>query len=358
MLKKKEITSLIINAIFAKMLLSFPRNTVVNSHNSAWIQVLFNFAAVIIIFFITTKVYKEKKCIIELADQKGGKWFKIPLGIIVFLILMINFLSIIRIFPETVKIVLLKDTPINIIVLLFAITAAFGAYMGIESISRIHYIFLPIAAFIFVIFLIMLAPYYDINNIMPILGSGMDKIFISGFKSLSLFSDIILLNVLLPHAKTLDDIKKGGFKAIIISGVSAVIVMLAYCLVYPYPVSENFVFPIYQLARVVHLSSFFSRFEAFFQFVWSILIMLYASLYIYAICLVLQKTFSLRFYKPLIFPVVVISYSVSLIPTSLVNTIKTESIIAGIDFPLAFILPVVFGLMTKRKKNNSITGKE
>lgn len=350
MLQKKEITSLIINAVFVKMLLSFPREILVNSANSAWIQVIYNIIAVLLIFFITVKIYKEKKSVIDIAEKKGGKWLKIPTGIIVFIILMVNFLSIIRIFPETVKIVLLKETPTNFIVLVFAAAAAFGAYMGIESISRIHYIFLPIAAFVLVLFLIMLIPHYQINNIMPLFGSGADKIFLSGFKSISMFSDIILLNILLPYAETLDDIKNGGFKAIIISGAAAAVIMLAYCLVYPYPVSENFIFPLYQMARMVNLSSFFSRFEAFFQFVWSILIMLYASFYIYAMCFVWQRTFSLKFHKPLIFPVVVIAFSLSLMPKSIVNAVNIEKIINSIIFLLAFIIPIIFGLMTKRRK--------
>ena len=57
MLQKKEITSLIINAVFVKMLLSFPREILVNSANSAWIQVIYNIIAVLLIFFITVKIY-------------------------------------------------------------------------------------------------------------------------------------------------------------------------------------------------------------------------------------------------------------------------------------------------------------
>lgn len=352
MLQRKEITGLIINALFVKMLLSFPREMVVNSANGAWIQMIYNVTVALLIFFITIKVYKQKKSVIDIAEEKGGKRLKIPTGIIVFIILMVNFLSIIRIFPETVRIVLLKDTPTNIIILVFAAAAAFGAYMGIESISRIHYIFLPIAAFVLILFLIMLIPGYKIENIMPVFGNGADKIFLSGFNSISMFSDIILLNILIPYAETLDDIKKAGFKAIIISGAASIAVMLAYCLMYPYPISENFIFPVYQLARMVNLSSFFSRFEAFFQFVWSILIMLYASFYVYAMCFVWQRTFSLKFHKPLIFPVIVIGFSISLLPQSIVSAVNIEKTINSIVFVLAFIIPIIFGLMTKRKKKH------
>ena len=350
MLHRKEITTLLINAIFVKMLLSFPRNIVANSANSAWIQLLYNTAIALLIFFITAKVYKEKKSVIDIADEKFGKWLKIPVGILISVILIVNFLSIIRIFPETVKIVLLNETDITVIILLFALAAAFGAYMGVESIAQIHYIFFPIAFTIFAAFVLMLIPFYDIDNIMPVMGNGADKIFLNGTAGVSLFSDIIILNLLMPHAKSINDVKNGGYRAILIGGGISVAVMLVYCLVYPHPVSEDFMFPLYQLARIAHLSSFFSRFEAIFQFMWSILVLLYASLYLYMICFVLQQTFALEYYKPLIFPVTVISYSLSLLPGSIVDTVNIERTINTFIFPLSFIIPLVFGFFTGRRR--------
>lgn len=346
MLRRKEITSLMINTIFAKMLIVFPRTLIINSGNAAWLQMLINIITVLIIFFITFSVYKEKKNIIEIAEEKCGKWFKILIGTILFLILASNFVSLIRIFPETINIVLLKDTPTTIILLLFAITAAFGAYMGIESISRIHYIFLPVAGAVLILFLIMLSPYYKTENLMPILGNGAEKLFLSGFKTTYLFSDLILLYILMPFTDTLYDIKHGGFKAIVISGTAAFLIITAYCLVFPYPLSENFVFPVYQLTKMVHLSTFFNRFEAFFQFIWSIMILLYASFYIYSMSFVLQQTFSLKYYKPMILPITVTLCSFSLIPENIRTVLYTEKILMLTISITVSILPFIFGLLT------------
>lgn len=350
MLHKKEITSLMINALFVKTLVFFPSIAVVNAENAAWIQVLFNLFIMLLIYYATAKVYSVKKNVIQIADEKGGKVLKIITGLVIFVILMINLLSVVRIFPEIVRIVLLKETPTNIVMIIFAVSSAIGAYMGIESIAKIHYIFMPIAAVIFFVFLVMLIPFYEIDNIMPVLGAGADKIFIKGFRTMSFFADLLLLNILIPYAHTLDDLKKSGLKSIIISGGLAVTVVLAYCLAYPNPISKDFIFPVYQLARMVHLSSFFSRFEAFFQFVWTILVMLYSSLYIYVLSAVWQQTFSLKFSKPLILPVSAIAFSVAMIPTSVVNTINIDKTVAMIIYPLVFIIPFVFGLWSRRKK--------
>lgn len=348
MLQRKEMTTLLINVIATKMLLTFPRILIIDSGNSAWIQAIFNTLIVFLIFFITAKLYRGKKNIIELAEMSGGKTLKIIVGMLVFIALMLNYTPIIRIFPETIKIVLLQDFNVEYITVVFIIAVAIGAYIGIESLAKINYIFMPIAGFVLLAFLLLLIPYYKLDNIMPVFGNGYKEIFVDGFNTVSLFSDILLLNIFLPHCENAAEAKKSGKKAIWISATIAVVILLAYCMIYPYPASKEFMIPVYQLARVIHLSSFFSRFEALFQFIWSILLLLYTGIYVYALCYVWQTTFGLKYYRPLILPVVIISGIISLIPGSLLDLVRIEKWENLIVYPIAFLLPIVFGIVSRR----------
>ncbi|MCH5209509.1 MAG: GerAB/ArcD/ProY family transporter [Oscillospiraceae bacterium] len=348
MLQRKEMTALLINLISVKMLLTFPRIFIINAGNAAWIQAIYNTAVVFLIFFLTVKLYRGRKNVIELAGMRGGKGLKILVGMIVFVILLINFSSIVRIFPESVKSVLLQDFKIEVIVIAFVIAIAIGAYIGIQSIAKINYLFMPVAGAVFIAFMLLLIPYYRLCNIMPLMGQGYKAILGKGFNTLSLFSDIIFLNIFLPYYENAGEAKQSGIKALAISAIIAVIILSGYCLVYPYPSSKEFIIPVYQLARIIHLSSFFSRFEALFQFAWSILILLYSSVYVYAMCYVWQITFNLKFYKPLIFPIVLISSVVAMIPSSMLDLISTEEIKSMIVYPTAFLLPVIFGIVSRK----------
>lgn len=231
--------------------------------------------------------------------------------------------------------------------------------MGIEAIAKINYIFMSIAGVVFMIFLLLLLPYYKIDNIFPLFGEGYKKMFIDGFHGISLFSDLILLNVLLSNCENSGEAKKSGKRALFTSSAVSVVILLAYCLIYPYPVSKEFMIPVYQLARVVHLTNFFSRFEALFQFVWSIIILLYSAIYVYALCYVWQITFELKYYRPLIFPVVVINGIIALIPSSIITVMAYEKLENIIAYPVAFLLPIIFGIVSYKyygKLKN--TGKE
>lgn len=355
MLQRKKITSLIINAIVVKMLLTYPRNIVINSGSAAWIQVLYNIAVVILIFWITAAAYKSKKNIIQAAEVCGGKWLKIIVGVITAAVLTANYIPILKIFPETVQVILLQDTRLEIIMIVFVIVSIIGAYMGLESISTVHYLFLPIAGIVMVSFLILLLPYYSADNLFPILGNGLKSAFLKGTGSMSVFSDIILLNILLPYTENYGEYKKSGFRAIIIGGAAAFLIMLAYCAVYPYPDSKDFILPVYQLTRVIHLSSFFSRFETFLQFVWSILILLYSAFYLYILSYVWQITFNLKYNKPLIVPIAVSVLGLSVTQGSIIDFMHTENIINCIVYPFAFLLPLIFAVGLRKVNKHEKT---
>lgn len=351
-LEKKEFSSLLITLMSVKLLLSYPIKLIKNSGNAAWIQVIFVTLIALAIFRFTTKIYEQKVNVIELVKIHTNKTLKIITGLLVFTVLLLNMITVVRIFPESVKIVLLQDTDTDIILAIFILTVFIGAKFGIESIAKINYIFLPICGILMLAFVLFLIPYYKLDNIFPILGKGIKNVFVSGISGLSIFSDIIILNILLAYSKNIAEVKKVGNRAIIISGAVGVLITFTYALIYPHPVSEEFILPVYQMTRIMHLGSFFNRFEAIFQFLWSILMFLYGAVYLYIMCFVWQITFSLKYIKPLMFPVALLVSSIAIIPESIMEADTLEGIFENITFPVAFLLPIAVGLLDRQKRKS------
>ena len=348
-IEKKEFSSMLITLMSVKQLLSYPLMFIKNSGNAAWIQMIFVTLLGLLLFHLTTKVYEKKINVIELTSIHGNRVLKIIVGMIVFAVLLLNMISVMRIFPESVKIVLLQDTETDVIIGVCALTIFLGAIFGIESAARINYIFLPICGILLVVFILLLIPYYKIGNILPIFGNGGFNLFVKGINGLSVFSDIIILNILLGYSKNLQDAKQSGYKAILISGGVGVIITLIYGLIYPYPVSQNFILPVYQITRMINLSSFFNRFEAIFQFIWSILAFLYGVIYLYLLCFVWQITFGLKYIRPLFLPMVLLIAAVSMLPRSIMEANNVGMILEYISYPIVFLLPIIIGTVDKKK---------
>lgn len=348
-MNKKQLTLITANAITVKMLMTYPRAFILISGNAAWITSLYCTIIAVIAFTFIRYFYGINKNVIEIAGDCGGAWLRIVTGVAVFAVMTLNLISLIRIFPEIIKLVLLQKTYVELIGLVFLAVLVLGARCGIESIGRVHSIFIPIAGAIFLIFILLLIPEFNTEAAAPILGKGIFKVFGEGISGLSLFSDLLLLNILLPHSENLDAYKKSGTKGIIIGGICASIIVGAYCLSYVYPVSEIFYIPVYQLERLIHISSFFSGFEAIFQFIWTISIMLYGALYFAVLTDVWKLTFRLKESAPLLSPIAVMIVGVAMLSKSMSDMVDVEfSIMKWIYIPALFI-PLIFGIISKYK---------
>lgn len=354
-LKSREMTSILINLITVKMLFTYPRYIVERCLNAAWLSVFIYLFVAFGIFYLTQMLYlrAERTSIITQAELIGGKTLKIVVGLFAATLMMLNIAPMVRAFPEAIKTALLQNTPMIVIVALLAIGVAVGARFGIEALGRTSAVFLPIAAFFIAGFFIILAPHYEITNLFPF---SFKDILVKGASSLSVFADIFVLNLLMPYCEDMTAVKKSGSSAILIGGITGILIVFAYCLVYPFPVSSRFIVPMYQLTRLVKIGTYFQRLEAIFEFVWSISILIYTSIYLFVIADTVKQSFGLRHHKPLVFPLLVILLRLVFWEESYTEALRSNYVNSAVLYPIFYILPLLLGLIyvAKRKRSGKV----
>ena len=349
-LEKKQVVCILVNVICIKMIMTYPRILVQNMGNAAWINIIYVSLITLLLYFCISRLYKpEYGNFLTAAETLGGKAFKGITGAVFAALLILNIAFSVRSYPETVKTVLLTETKMQLIVLIYIAAAAIGAVFGIENNARIQAIFMPVAAVVMAGFFLLSIPYWKLNNIMPVLGNGAGQLFARGALNITMFSDIVLLNYLMPYMRTKRDIKNSGYAAIIISGIISVFIVGTYNLIYPYPISGDFILPAYQISRIVRLGMFFQRWEAFFQFVWSIAMYLYTSLYIAVIAGIIADAFDLRYSRPIVFPVSIITACAAFM-MNMKNSADIVAVSAYAMIVLAFCVPILFGAVMRLKK--------
>lgn len=355
-INKKELCCILTNLMSIKMFFTYPRSLVINSGNAAWIQTIYVSLISLILYFITIKIYEKAgmKGILEISEQVGKKPLKIIVGIVLILIFTANVTVTMRSFPESVKNTLLPLTPMEIITTMLAVAIAVSAFAGIFSLSRIHSIYIPFAGIILVVLLVMLIPYMNVTNIAPLFGKGTYNIIISGLDGLSIFSDILMLFVLIPFCKNFNEVKKGGGYAILISAAVSCVIVFFYNMIYANPVAQEFIFPVYQMTRLIRIGEFFQRLDAFFEFIWSIAMMLYAGVYLYAICFIFKSIFDLKYTKELILPFIVIISCISFIPSSIVDLLNSGQILYRVSIPICILLPIILSVSYRIKGHKNI----
>lgn len=347
LLDTKRTTFLISNLLITKMMFTFPRFLFKNCGNCAWIQAIYMSLLAYIIFSISILFFKftGNRSVLQLAESIGKKPFKFLVSLLISVIIISGISAEIRTFSESVKIVLLPKTDVNFIMLMFTICVSLAALRGLSSAVTVNSLFFPFFLLSVIILFLSLLPSYEINNILPIFGNGIKTIFLNGLKEMYCFSDLIALNLLLPYCDDIEIVKKSGKNSIIISGITLTLICFAYGLVYPYPYSTEFLLIPYQLSRMVRAGEYFQRFEALFEFIWTILQLLYSCSYLIILCGVFRETFKLKSYKPLVFCTACGLSLIAFVPQSVVSFFDTAFIIRQYLAPVALFLPILLPVL-------------
>lgn len=351
---EREMTLLIANLLSVKAIFAFPREIFATSANAAWIEVIYMslFAWAMLELSLWTYKYSGKKSIIDLAEKVGKKPFKIAVALLVTAVLTVNFTTEVRMFSESVKIILLPKTDIEYIMILLAVTICLGQKSGLSAASTVNAIFFPICLVFLGFIVIFLGKTYNINNLFPVLGNGAENILKGGLKNISCFSDILAVNLLIPHLRDISIPKKSGRKALLIASTTMVFICLSYALCYPYPWSKEYLLPVYQLSTRIRAGEYFQRFEAFFEFVWEISQLLYSTIYIFLISETLSKAFNLSDRTAICYGVIAAVTLIALEPSSVVSVLEISKLADMATANLAYLLPIVIPVLyiTKRRK--------
>lgn len=346
-LNEKEYIFLVTNLLIVKLIFSFPRNAFIFSGSAAWINAIYVslIALVLLEMSFLTYRFSGKKSILELSYIIGRKPLQIIVCILTVSVLIVNYTTELRTFSESLKIVLLPKTNSDLLFLLLCIGTVIGAGCGLKPLATINAILFPIClVFIGLIFL-MLYKSYNINNLFPIFGKGYEGIFIKGTSNLSCFSDLLVINLLMKHCKDISVPKKGGRTAVLIVLLTFLLICISYGLCYTGEKAAEFILPVYQLTRLIKVGEYFQRFEAFFEFVWTITQLLYSSIYLYVIAEVIADTFKLKDYKRILGCTVTIVAYLTFFPESIISALNYSEKLNSYAVPLAFLLPIVIPII-------------
>lgn len=352
--------ALLINAMSSRILLNFPRSAIEISGSGALIQTIFIAILVFLLFFIISKLYSnfEGKDLLDIGQQLGGGIVRVLVGAIILAALIYACPVLLREYAENMKIVALTSSPINYVMAFFLAGMITSSYAGIEAIVRFHAAVIPAVIVAYIFILVGVLPIFDSANFYPILGSGIDKIFLGGLSTLTLYTPILYLFLITPFLKKHKNFKIAGYVGLGISAFFFIGSAAIYLGVYPYPTAAEFFLPAYQIARLINYGRFFQRVEAVLFIIWALTALMYLSVILYFLTYVFQKTFSLEYRKPLIIPFAAIIFALSTLPSNLMEVIELGSkyyVYPGIG--VAFVLTIILLITANIKKGFQKEGK-
>lgn len=306
------------------------------------------YAMLIILFCLYKKHSGQSFFIMSSSVLKGsGEVFLFVYGIFFLVVSVtaivdnINFITA-MILPDASKILFSA---------LMSLTAVYAFYLGIEPIARANTFafWAVIASVVFIVFNV--ANSIQISNLMPLYKTAFNDYACTTVKSMSGYSEIVLLVALMPFVT-------GGIKPAYTAWVFAGTVLVGVMqIAQPLVLGEyanTQMFPFYVLAHVSK-TSVFENLDALYMFIWVIAALIKASVFFYARAHCLQSAFkgkAKKFLPPICAVLLVVFACVLPFSESLYHSIERVSDSSILFLILAFILPALITVAVKIKEGN------
>lgn len=171
MITSDQLFSIIVTLIIGIGILSLPRALADKAGPDSLLIILVGSLLFLGLAIITVKLANKfpKSTIVEMGNELVGKPIGKILGLLYFIYLMGLIILEIRAFGAISKHFLLLSTPIEIIMITFLIASIYLVRSGIETISRMAVIILPLSLIPAMITLLITMPDLDVTNFLPIL---------------------------------------------------------------------------------------------------------------------------------------------------------------------------------------------
>jgi len=349
----RETALLLIVVLDARIFLGLPRAMAEIGGTASWLVVSVACAVALLAYLLLDALLARfpGDDLIAIAQHVAGP-LTMPIGLTFFAFFLAITANIIRLFAETFVIGILPHTPIGTIAGFLLVLLVLAGYFGLEAITRLAMLYAPYIFFFLLLIFVSVAPNANPLNLTPIWGSGLTAIVRDSLPRSSIFAELVLMGFLAPMLREQSRRRWVGLMALIASYLVMVLNAVVYTMVFDYPGTARLVFPIYQLTRLIALMEFFQRVEAVFVFLWFFTAAIALSALFYAVAYTFTRTFALSTHRPILFPMAVIVYAISLLPGSFAQVARFDAdFIRVYGWMPAFLLPaILLGLAILRGK--------
>lgn len=336
-------TVLVFTAPFISFFLSMWSVLVDQAATIAWcvpmIGAISAIPAFLTLFFVMQRVPGDLYQVSErLVGKIGAKLITLYLIITFF----IDGVLTVRQFAENTLITAIPGLNIFIVAGWYLLVAAIFVYLGIETISRAAYVVLPMGIAAILLLLLMLYNKFNLYQFWPWLGEGVPEVLKTGFLSSGFFLHVIILAILAPSFQNLKTIRTAFWLGTGLSAFVRTITLFVYIGVYGVAVGREKILPFYEMARLIYISRYLQRVEAFFIILWVIFGIGAIAIDLYVVTYLLTRLFNLPALRPLILTVTIIMSQVALMPSDIATTVELNVMADTVFFTSGvFAIPAI-----------------
>lgn len=343
--------SLVSLFVLAEAFLSYQSIAVEGAAQATWLAMLIASMVGLGAFFLIILLMEKfpGQTIIETGEELVGPVVN-TLFSLLYLVFFIALTALVhRQFSErVVSLFIGGEMPISMAVLPFLIGMLGAAYLGLETIARGARIFFWIIIPGYLLLQLLTFPYWEWYYLLPILGTGPERVALTGLTGSGFFADLFIFALIYP-ALPQDKLRIIGLSSWGISALILITSTVTLQLAFPYPMALELALPTFEMARLVYFGRFFQRVETLFAAVWLLVSLVKMALGLYVCSTITARMFKLPYHRPLLPALAVIIMAMAFAPDNVPQTVQLDNHVLRIA-AWSLMLPVVTLLAVSRLK--------
>lgn len=321
----------------------------------AWIGELIScfLGVFIVLIYIALMRMNPGLTLVQWFPAQFGRWIGKSLAFLYPLMFLYIVGRIIADIRDMVSTTLLSETPLIIISGVFVLIIAYCIYGGIELVSRLGEMFLPIVLIMFCIEVILLfsSGVLDIHNLLPIFEKGWEPVWKVVYPSgiTQSFGETLALAMFWPEAKRPEKVMKITILATFLCGIMItcfnVLAILAFGDMF-----SGFLYPLYTLLSLISIGNFIENLQMFGVLYLLMTALLKSVILMLAAVKGIQQLTNMKSYRALIIPAcavaLILGMTMSKNIAEHVYRQHFEILVPYVWVPLLLILPTILLIVT------------
>ena len=316
----KEYIAIVIFMIGVKMTEDTPASLFNGAKTAAWMIPIISGSIFFIPLFLLFKTISlfQGKNLFAVIQKLLGKYVGFLICLFIFLINSSAISFDTRTYANIIGTFYFTTTPQLIIYALLMVVCAYGAKKGLQHIGSVAWIVLFYALISIYLALVLSLQDSNIEGIFPILGPGIPEIFKKSLIGMTLFADLFILTIIIPHMDSIKVYKKGTWISFIFVVLHLAISILIFICLFDTSLDDT-AYPFHTAIRYISFGTFLTNIETLFFPIWVLGAFIRFAAFLYINAMMFGHLFKIKNFEFLIPSLATIYLLIGMIPETPVD---------------------------------------
>lgn len=310
----------------ARLFVQYPGFLIATAGPAAWQVAIVATATAAALILPTIALARRfpRQSLAEISEAVAGPFFGSIFTLAVVAWLFITLTLSVRNFTEAFITALLPGTPPSVLSIVAILCMIYASYRGLEPLARAAQVLFPIIALGILGVLLFSLPRAEVSRLFPIWGYGLQPTLMGGLVYGSIGAEAVILLTVGYAFRSPKVLQQSGLFGILFYGITLTATLAVLVMVFGAPDAQLQSFPMFTLARLVYLGRFVQRTEALIVMFWFFAAIVRLSVLLHALVVSLRGILRIPLYHPLLFPVAVMVFSLSLLPHDFISILRLD----------------------------------